>query len=800
MSTGKHLVTSAGPVCAGAWAAARRAALGLLLVTAATQAETQTSRPAVEVKARLGRPVVHVNGTPLALPAYSPVGWSRPHYQTAVPRFAGHRMGMYFLNRPFAAGDGWAASYHWRGDAISRTPLVEPSPGDSPSYEEQVDFIRRHDPDAWFFIREVAASAPDSWLRLHADQCFVTEEGQALSPAVPSLGSELFWDALARAARASIEHVEEQPWADRVLGYWCGFFGEGTYAPLYQYWLYDHSAVMTARWRAFLREKYATVEALRAAHHDPEATFETIPVPRDPLLARQREVAAQLYWQPAAVNQPRRDYLELTAQLLRDGYARVMHACAQATGGRKLCVYDAFKLPMQGWNLLGFFDVGQSWWPAYPEMLSGGGYLGMASLFETPGFDGLITPHDYQARGMGGVYQPEGLADSMVLRGKLFLSEMDLRTYQNPPLDYGAARNVNEYAALSWRNLADSLTRGYHSYWMDLCGNHDGWFGNDDIHAVIARQVEVLREALDWPHADVPGIAMILDDRAVLETNGAGNYFNEAVMWETKMGLARCGVPFRIYLFEDLRLAAFPPHRVFYFPNLFRGDDERLNLLREKVMRDGNVVVWGPGSGISDGTGLSVESAARLTGFAFEPLLAANLPRRTLVSDFAHPITKGLKADTILGGPLAYGPALYPKDGTALGVAWTKQGRNYTGLAVKEFGRGARGTHSGQGEPGPGDWTSVFTTAIPLPADLWRNLARYAGAHVYCESNDVLMADGTIVALHSLQPGRKTILLPEERRVFDVVTGRRIARRATSIAFTLDAPGTRVFRLEPTGR
>lgn len=36
----------------------------------------------------------------------------------------------------------------------------------------------------------------------------------------------------------------------------------------------------------------------------------------------------------------------------------------------------------------------------------------------------------------------------------------------------------------------------------------------------------------------MPGIAMIIDDTAVLETSGAGNFLNEVVMWETKMGLA----------------------------------------------------------------------------------------------------------------------------------------------------------------------------------------------------------------------------------------------------------------------
>lgn len=39
---------------------------------------------------------------------------------------------------------------------------------------------------------------------------------------------------------------------------------------------------------------------------------------------------------------------------------------------------------------------------------------------------------------------------------------------------------------------------------------------------IIDRQVEVLRDSVAWSHETVPGIAMILDDEAVLETNGDG--------------------------------------------------------------------------------------------------------------------------------------------------------------------------------------------------------------------------------------------------------------------------------------
>lgn len=763
------------------------------------RAAAPTAPVTVEVRQYNGRPTIYRNGVPLALPAYSPVGWSREHYRKTVPYFARHKMGAYFINFPFFIEEGWGSTQVWIGDTVRNKLDAANAPKDRPSLDEQVAYIRGLDPDAYFIVRGIQAWPSNSWIKLHRDQMFVTDSGQVLD--APSLASELFWDGLARTARASLEYIESQPWSERVLGYWVGMFGEGTYPPLYSYCLFDHSPLMTARWREYLEGKYGTVEALRRAFNDPSVRFETIEVPNDPLLGKQQDVAALLYWQDARANQARRDYLELTAQLVHDGYRKIMAAAREGCGGRKLCLYDAFKLPMLGWNLNGFFALGTSWLPAYPEMMSGGGYIHVARLSAAPGFDGVITPHDYQARGVGGVYQPEGMADSAVLRGKLFLCEMDVRTYNIGHTDYGSARNDVEYAAITWRNLADSATRGYWSYWMDLCGAPAGWFGNDSIQKIVARQVEFVRESFTWPHEDVPGIAMVLDDAGVLETNGSGNYLNEAVMWEQKLGIARCGVPYRIYLFEDLALPQFPKHRVFYFPNLFRVDAERLNVLKSRVFRDGNVVVWGPGSGISDGVTVSTASATQLTGFEFD-MIAANCPRRALVSNFDHPITRGLPADTIFGGPLPYGPVLFPRvdpgsaDTVSLGMAWTKQGRNYSGLAVKSFGRGALGPYTGKEPLGEGDWASVFTTAVPLPANLWRGLARYAGAHVYCDSNDILLADRSVVALHSIQSGEKLIRLPGIFRVTDTVSGTLVAKKTRTIRYRHVAPETRVFHIE----
>ena len=502
------------------------------------------------------------------------------------------------------------------------------------------------------------------------------------------------------------------------------------------------------------------------------------------------------YWQAGADNRALRDYLELVRDLWHRRFRQVGAAMAGAVERPVIFLHDALKQTMLGWNLHGFFNYphtgeGVSWSPAYPELMGGSGHIGVAALFEAPGCDGLMTPHDYQARGIGGVYEPEGIVDSTVLRGKYFFSEMDQRVGQR---DIGPPRTPKELHAIIWRNFATGFTRGFNSYWMHGFFM-DEWFEEDEAQQMVRRHVEVIKESIHWSHRTVPGIALILDDSAILETNGNGNFFNEAIMWEQKMGLTRCGVPQRIYLFEDLELDEFPPHRVFYFPNLFHADEKRLEILRQKVFRDGNVVVWGPGSGISDGEKIGPESATRLTDFEFE-MLPANAPRRVLISNFEHPLTRNLDAALVIGGPLPYGPVVMPTDGLELGLAWAKGGNNHTGLALKEFGRGAGGGYEGEEPLGAGDYAALFTTAVPLPAALWRNLARFAGAHVYCESNDVLLANQSMVALHSLQGGEKRIFLPGTFNVRDVVADREYGREISEIAFELDPPETRVFVLK----
>lgn len=749
----------------------------------------QQRLPNVEVKMHKGRPTVFVDGMPKSLSGYNT--FHRPAFQTSMPAFYKHDIAVYFIAPGSVRGDSRGNEF-WRGDKLGGG-LVQPGE-DVFSIDEQAEHIIKGDPDAYIMVR-YTPHPPDSWRKLHPAEYFITEEATVGS--VPSLASEVFWQASARYSDALIRYCESRPWASRVIGYGNFHVTEGSHRPVIEGWLFDHSPLMVQRWREFLEKKYGTVERLRAAYNDTSIAFETINVPKDKLRGSLEFVSNLVYWQPAKANQPLRDYLELQRDLWHLRFREQSAAMHGAVNRKMVFLHDALKQTMLGWNLRGFFGHQPwqrqiSWNFVYPEVMAGSGHMGIAALFGVPGCDGLITPHDYQARGAGGVYEPEGIVDSAVLHGDLFYSEMDTRNYLVRSDDIGGSRTPKEFASVIWRNFAGSFTRGFHSYLMEFGRD---WYLDDASQKILGRQYEVINESINWQHETMPGIAMILDDSAVLETNGSGHYFNEAIMWEQKVGLARCGVPFRVYLYEDLMLDNFPKHRVYYFPNLFRVDDERLALLKKKVFTDGNVVVWGPGSGISDGKTIGTESATRLTGFSFT-MLSVNSPRRIVLSDFSHPVISGLDAGMILGGPLPYGPVLIPEDGRELGMLWTKSGKPFTGISLKEFGKGAAKSTQGIQTFGEGDYASIFMTTVPLPASMWRNIARYAGAHVYSESGDVLLADKSIVGQHSLQVGKKRIALPGAFRVRDVVSGQLYSSSTDEIIYESDPPETRVFLLE----
>ncbi|MCX7934305.1 MAG: hypothetical protein N3A66_03495, partial [Planctomycetota bacterium] len=508
------------------------------------------------------------------------------------------------------------------------------------------------------------------------------------------------------------------------------------------------------------------------------------------------------HWIEAANARQEHDYCRFMREMfLRKyrGIAAAIKKTARALGKKRIVGFDVTKQPLLGWQIqLAFDGIGDG--QSFPNILLLSGSYDTAALLDDPNLDLVFTPADYHARTVGFAYEAEGLSDSLVLRGKPMLIENDARTWVGSGRhEQGAFRTPKEAEAGLLRNAGLTMSRGLQSYW---CNVGSSYFHDPVLQQIVGKIARLLERHAQTQHRETDdAIAFVIDDESLFTEDFTSGYLTQAVIWQRILGLAHCGIPYRLFLWSDLKRAEMPKYKVWFFPNLFILNETRLALLREKVLRDGNLAIFGPATGISDGEILTADWASRLLKVKMD-LIPRTAPRRVIVQDNGHPLTRPLPASLTFGDSLPYGPILVPAEGAveeagavALGYATLCWFINRTGLFLKEEGQGSRGNGKA-GDRGPDDYAMLWTCALPLTANLLREACRYAGCHVWCEEDDVIYANANLVCLHSVKAGPRTIRLPRACRVKNALTGQEVPTRQNALEVKIDPPQTFIFYLE----
>ena len=87
---------------------------------------------------------------------------------------------------------------------------------------------------------------------------------------------------------------------------------------------------------------------------------------------------------------------------------------------------------------------------------------------------------------------------------------------------------------------------------------------------------------------------------------------------------------------------------------------------------------------------------------------------------------------------------------------------------------------------------------INFGPQLFRNLAEFAGAHVWCDSDDVIYANRSLLCLHTASAGDKTIRLPAPAVATDLWTGQSTGSPVDSLTVPMPPYRTRMWRTEYT--
>jgi len=717
-----------------------------------------------EVKIYNGRPALFLNGRP----TFPGLWWvtapasDRWDFSEAAKRSTETGIHIY----AFDVGKGT----EWIG------PNTSPSrPFDFSTVEARFGRILDADPRALFHLRiYLETGHGDWWEKEHPGECEVLSDGRRNGQSFASL----VWREQAKEfLRAYARHFEKIGLSERVLSYQfgAGHTGEWVKGESSMYALCgDYSEPMRRHFRNWLRDRYANdLPAFRAAWNRPDADFDNALVPP----AEAQLWAKKITFRDPAAEQSVVDYFRCLAELCADCLIDFCRTAKAATRGTKLAGAFYGYLMDLAWNGGFFKERPDSDFSTYQRS----GHLGLRRVLASPEVDFLVSPYSYGFRGIGGDAPSMLPAESVRLHGKICLVEDDTRTHidaEDP--NYGRANSLPESVAILKRNFAQDLSHGQGVWWASWKMNP---LKEPAFKSLLAGFQKLGSFALALNLAPSADIAVLVDDESFFYESCQYHLDIPLIFQQRLWGLPKMGAPFDVYLLQDFVEGRLKPYKLYIFLNAFRLDERRRAGVRQHIRQGKRVALWiyAPGYIQND---LSLRNIEDLTGFKMN---SGEQPWGPLVhlTDFSHALTAGLSQDLTWGTNNKLSPLFHVEDAEAkiLGQVVYSQGNCRAGFAVKTYP----------------EWTSIYSAAPNIPAPVLRNIARFAGAHIYNEASDVLYATRELLAVHTLSGGRRTFKLPQPvEEVYDLFEFKTIARGVGEFRVTLPPVSTALYYTGPS--
>ncbi|MFA6567208.1 MAG: hypothetical protein WCS96_03275 [Victivallales bacterium] len=272
-----------------------------------------------------------------------------------------------------------------------------------------------------------------------------------------------------------------------------------------------------------------------------------------------------------------------------------------------------------------FFGYGTGQWT-----LVSSGHVAYERLLDSPDLDFIMAPIDYVGRGMGQGSTSMTVKETIHIKGKRMLQEMDQRTYTaNRKLaDYcelpdplktkadrvvmndstdskelakkfsmatdGVWKNDAEIVAGMKRDTAFCLINQDSLWWFDMWG---GFYQGEKVFKSLAQLKRIWDEQVHRPGKDVNEILMVKDPHNMYLLNDmdarCGTFDIKPLN-----ALSVTGMPYTVCSFNDLSSMDLRRFKLIIFCHPFELTHAHRDLLDAKVLKDGRTVIWLYGPGI----------------------------------------------------------------------------------------------------------------------------------------------------------------------------------------------------------
>ncbi|MBT9132332.1 MAG: hypothetical protein DDT33_00846 [Firmicutes bacterium] len=714
--------------------------------------------PLCEVKDFNGTPTIFIEGRPLSGMAF----WSLPDWDDVNKKMGGTGIVLFTPQIPLG----------WNG----------PGKFDYQSVDSLIQCLLKAAPNT-LLIPRLELNAPIPWQKENPEELCLYhdaprdmdsvknifsiskhdpagyQEGQFSSQ---SFASERWKEDAREALLRFLDHVTLAPYASRIIGYHLTFGISGE-SQLWGGWagkFADYSEPMRRAFGKWLQAKYGgDIKKLREVWKEEVASFEKVQIP-----SKEERLQTSLgVFRNSDTEAKVIDYHEFMSVLTSNDVLFFAKALKEATSNRVLCgVFYGYIL--------------ECIWDIQHTHMQNTGHLKVKKVLDSPFVDFLSAPTTYCKRSIGEAGGCMSVINSIVLHGKLWFNEADIRTnMSSPDANFGRVATAEHTTAVLRREFAYILTNRANLWWMDQ-GN--GWFSSPVILKDLAQLKNIADDAIRLERKPKPvseGIAVIVDDRTFCHTTLTNELFRPLIYTQRDL-FARIGAPYHLYLLDDLSNPGMPDYKMYIFLNTFYMDAHQRVIVAKKVKQNGNFVVWvyAPGFLIPNP---DINALSEMTGMR---MLIANEDDSLEVEilDVKHPITDGLNPPYTFGTKDKITPKFYVNDPDAISLGKLPKGK--TGLAIKKMD----------------GWSSVYIIAPNIPPALLRNIAKLAGVHIYFDQDQVLYVDEHFISIHTNRDVEGVLHLPKKANVYDIYAGKLVSQGENAVFLKLPANTTVMYQLQ----
>lgn len=510
--------------------------------------------------------------------------------------------------------------------------------------------------------------------------------------------------------------------------------------------------------RAFLKKKYHSNENLQKAWRHPSVTLDTAPVPEREHRMKGRN---EKTFRDLREDMPVVDFYLYYNEVMPEVIEVFCRAAKEACQGRKIVG-----------SFYGFmFEFGGD-----PEF----GHNALNRYLESRDIDFIVVTASYWNRQLGsGADYVRSPATSALLNGKLWYHDNDTLSFlyreamgwregmtdeekafiEKEARRIGAPTTLNETIWQYERTAGFSLAWGFYQGFFDL---HGGYFDHPALMAKIADLTEILSESRNYDRGSLAEILVVSDEVSPAYATYDSQMVSRSLSGP-QVALTKIGAPHDSILVNDLNKIDPGRYKFVIFLNTFHLTDEQRQWAR-RLMSDGRIVLWIYAPGLFNGPQMDIKSMQDLTGLCIRPAIEEKQVNIGVEIRDTNSLGSRLKNLGVayfgIGADLA---RLYYVDDADAEIIGVQPGTSKATFAWKQLEHCA----------------SVYSVTPLMPPDVYRELARMAGVHLYTQSNDTLYVNKSYLTFNADGPGPRTIIFPEPTNVYDPLSGEALHRDTT---------------------